>query len=152
MTSDPMLQRIMAAIGDMSGGADGKRSRFAELWEAIGESGDALHRCVLAHYMADLFDDPVRSLAWNQRSLDAALRLTDARMQAALPGQTVAGFLPSLHLNLAQDHERLGDSTAARRHLAEARAGFAALPEGGYGAMIRRGVARLEERLAGVSA
>ena len=143
-----MLQRIMGAIADMSGGADGKRSQFEQLWEEIGESGDALHRCILAHYMADLFDDPATSLAWNQRSLDAALGLTDARMQAALPGQMVAGFLPSLHLNLAQDHERLGDPAAARRHLAAARAGFAALPEGGYGTMIRRGVARLEEKLA----
>ena len=151
MTPDPMLQRIMGAIADM-GGADGRRLRFEELWEEIGEAGDALHRCILAHYMADLFDDPAASLAWNQRSLDAALALTDARLQAALPGQTVAGFLPSLHLNLAQDHERLGDSAAACWHLAEARAGFVALPEGGYATMIRQGVDRLEEKLAGVPA
>jgi hypothetical protein len=149
VTTDPLLLRVMAAIADNSDSAEGKRLRFQALWDEIGASGDALHRCILAHYVADLFEDPAVSLLWNQRSLDAAGELSDARLQAALPGQTVAGFLPSLHLNLAQDHERLGDPAAARRHLNEARSQFSALPEDGYGAMIRRGVVRVEAWLAG---
>lgn len=142
-----MLLRIMAAIADNSDGAEGKQLRFQDLWDEIGESGDALHRCILAHYVADLFEDPAVSLVWNQRSLDAAGELSYARLEAALPGQTVAGFLPSLHLNLAHDYQRLGDPAAARRHLTDARTQLTALPEDGYGTMIRRGVARLEELL-----
>jgi hypothetical protein len=151
MTTDAMLRRILAEIGDVTGDLEGRRQRFQALWDEVGGSGDPLHRCILAHYMADLFEDATASLLWNQRSLDAARELSDDRLRAALPDQTVSGFLPSLHLNLAQDYERLGLPAAARRHLSSARAGFAALPEGGYSAMIQRGVARLEEKLAGGS-
>ncbi|RFS45521.1 hypothetical protein D0Q02_16740 [Micromonospora craniellae] len=57
----------------------------------------------------------------------------------------VRSFLPSLRLNLADAHRRAGDATEARRHLAVT--DLAALPEDGYGTMIRSGVERARQAL-----
>jgi hypothetical protein len=93
------------------------RAAFAEIWAQISDGGDALHRCVLAHYMADVQDDPRQELVWDLRALDAAQSVTDARAAAAGATLPVGGFYPSLHLNLGEDYRRLGDLAQARRHL-----------------------------------
>ena len=145
---DPMMSRIMAAVFDKSGGNE-QRERFAALWNEVGDDGDPLHRCTLAHYAADVESNPRKALVWNHRSLDAVGELSDERLQMTFPTLTVAGFMPSLHLNLAQDYQQLGDPAKATRHLDAAEDGLAVLSEGGYGAMIRRGIARLRETLQG---
>jgi hypothetical protein len=66
MRDDAMMTRIMMAIADKSDDRDGQRVRFQQLWDEIGELGDPLHRCTLAHYAADLEDDPSIALLWNQ--------------------------------------------------------------------------------------
>lgn len=141
-----MMDRIIVAITDHSAG---RRERFRALWEEIGENGDPLHRCTLSHYAADEEPDPADALLWNQRSLSAAGALTDARLRTTFPDLTVAGFRPSLHLNLAQDWFKLGDFAAATRHLDAAMTDLPALGEDGYGAMVRRGIERLREEMAG---
>jgi hypothetical protein len=146
---DPMMNRIMAAIVDNSDGGDGQRARFAALWSEIGEDGDPLHRCTLAHYAADVESDSRTALLWNQRSLDAVRELSDERLQTTFPTLTVAGFMPSLHLNLAQDYQQLGEPAKARSHLDAAEDGLSALSEEGYGAMMRRGIDRLRRTLEG---
>lgn len=50
---------VMAGIGRgielrMAGDHAAARALFAELWDRIGATGDALHRCALAHSMADV--------------------------------------------------------------------------------------------------
>lgn len=147
MSFDATMQAIMDTIADNEAGPDGKRSRFDALWAEIGEAGDPLHRCILAHYMADVQPDPAGALVWDQRALDAARAVDEDDFSAALPGLVLEGFFPSLHLNLAQDLEKLGRVDEARHHLAEARARFDDMPEDGYGKMIRGGVERLEARL-----
>lgn len=57
------------------------------------------------------------------------------------------GFLPSLHLNLADVHHRLGHHAEARVHLASAHSYIDSLDDG-YGAMIRSGITSLQARLA----
>ncbi|WP_280406843.1 hypothetical protein, partial [Nocardia carnea] len=84
------------------------RARLLEIWTAIGVAGDALHRCTLAHYLADLYDDPAQALAWDIRALDAADSLGDDRARQYHASLQVAGFYPSLHLNLADNYRRLG--------------------------------------------
>jgi hypothetical protein len=59
----------------------------------------------------------------------------------------VAAFYPSLHLNLGEDYRRIGDTEAARRHLAQGLAAAGALPDDGYGRMIRGGLEGLSRRL-----
>lgn len=42
------------------------RRVFADVWEQVGgEDGDPLHRCALAHAMADVQDDVHDELTWD---------------------------------------------------------------------------------------
>ncbi|WP_202449685.1 hypothetical protein [Streptomyces sp. SID4917] len=67
------MTRIGQAAMLLHGGdREEARNRFGALWTEIGEAGDPLHRCTLAHYMADTQDDPGDELAWDLRALTAA--------------------------------------------------------------------------------
>jgi hypothetical protein len=114
------------------------RSRFGALWEEIGARGDARHRCLLAHYMADAQDAARDELLWDLRALAAADGVAELR-----------GFCPSLHLGLAADYAKLGRPDAARNHLGRARAACDALADDSFGHGVRVAIGQLEERLAG---
>ncbi|MBW5480660.1 hypothetical protein [Streptomyces bambusae] len=131
-----------------AGDREEARNRLAEIWAEIGEDGDPLHRCTLAHYMADAQDDPGDELDWDLAALAAADGLGDERLARHEPHVAVRAFYPSLHLNLAADYVKLGRPEAARTHLALARDATGALPDDGYGNGVRAAVARLEQRLA----
>jgi tetratricopeptide (TPR) repeat protein len=122
-------------------------ARFAELWAEIGEGGDPLHRCALAHYMADVREDPAEELEWDLRALRAADSLTDERAKTYHASLAVEGFYPSLHLNLGEDYRKLGDVAFAREHLELARAKLDALGENDYAAGIRAALDGLAQRL-----
>jgi hypothetical protein len=59
--------------------------------------------------MADAQDDPTHELAWDLRALEAAQRCSEAEASAYHESLSMAGFMPSLHLNLADVYRRLGD-------------------------------------------
>ncbi|WP_019929635.1 hypothetical protein [Nocardia sp. BMG111209] len=150
-TSAP--DETMAAIGEaVTAGHRGDPARahadLTALWERVGVTGDPLHRCTIGHYLADLCDDPAEALVWDIRALDAADALTDERAQQHDAGLSVAGFYPSLHLNLADNFRRLGSFPAARRHLDAARDRVGILADDGYGSTVRLGIEHLEEALA----
>ncbi|MFD5099208.1 hypothetical protein, partial [Streptomyces albidochromogenes] len=127
-SEDVTMTRIGQAIMLLhAGDREEARNRLAELWEEIGEDGDAFHRCTLAHYMADAQDDAQDELAWDLRALAAADGLTDARVARHDSSVAVRGFYPSLHLNLAADYLKLHRPDAARTHLGHA-AGRAPAP------------------------
>ncbi|MFD5627383.1 hypothetical protein [Streptomyces sp. NPDC127072] len=147
---DAMMTRIGQAIMLHHGGdREEARDRFLGLWSEIGEDGDALHRCTLAHYMADTQDDPSDELAWDLRALSAAEELTDGRIAEHHESLAVRAFYPSLHLNLAADYVKLGRTSAARTHLRRARGAVGSLGDDGYGNGIRAAIGRLELRLDG---
>ncbi|WP_171169235.1 hypothetical protein [Streptomyces sp. I05A-00742] len=147
--TDPMLAEIGRGIElSHSGEREAAGRLFSGLWDVIGATGDALHRCVLAHSMADVQDDPHEELVWDLRALEAADLITDERMQQAGVAGSVAGFYPSLHLNLGDVYRRLGDLDRARDHLARGRAAIGALGDDGYGQMIKKGLDRLGDRLS----
>ncbi|MCX4552423.1 hypothetical protein OG204_04660 [Streptomyces sp. NBC_01387] len=142
------MSRIGQVIMLLHGGdREEARNRFAGLWTEIGESGDALHRCTLAHYMADTQDDPEDELFWDLRALAAADALDDERVGRHDSAVAVRGFYPSLHLNIAADYLKLGRKEAARTHLRRARSATGALADDGYGNGVRAAVDRLEWRL-----
>jgi Tetratricopeptide repeat len=148
--ADQVMERIGEAIALQQRGDQGEAARrFAELWEQIGPDGDPLHRCAVAHYMADAQDDPGEELRWDLRALEAADSLTEERAAAYHPALAVGGFYPSLHLNLAEDYRKLGRLEEAHAHLTSARAAVAELPDDGYGSFVRGGIERLADRLAG---
>ena len=151
--SQPPPDDVMSAIARAQQAAlDGERARarheFAELWERIGPDGDPLHRVTLAHYMADVQDDPNDELEWDQRALAAADALTDDRAKAYHATLAVPGFYASLYLNLAQDYHKLGATKQARENLGSAERASADLPPDGYGDLVRSGIASLRERLS----
>ncbi|QKW64505.1 hypothetical protein HUT15_30410 [Streptomyces sp. NA03103] len=133
-----------------AGDREEARHRFLALWAEIGEHGDPLHRCTLAHYLADTQDDPAEELAWDLRALSAAEELTEDRFADRHEAASAARALyPSLHLNLAADYDRLGHREAARLHLRRARTAAESLAPGRYGAGVRASIDRLELRLDG---
>ncbi|WP_331254339.1 hypothetical protein [Streptomyces halstedii] len=87
-SKDVVMTRIGQAVMLLHGGdREEARNRFGVLWAEIGECGGALHRCTLAHYMADTQDDPEDELAWDLRALASAQGLTGS-------GATGAGTAP----------------------------------------------------------
>ncbi|MEV6955303.1 hypothetical protein [Streptomyces sp. NPDC051183] len=155
-SEDAVMTRIgQAVILLHAGDREEARNRLGEIWSEIGEEGDSLHRCTLAHYLADAQDDPADELAWDLRALTAAERPaegpaegTAAEARRGGPDQAVRVFYPSLHLSLAADYVKLRRPEAARVHLARARAATGALGDDGYGNGVRAAIARLERRLA----
>lgn len=146
--SDAVLTRIGQVVMLLHGGdREEARSRFLDLWAEIGEEGDPLHRCTLAHYLADTQDDPDDELAWDLRALSAAEELTGDRLDRHEGAPAARALYPSLHLNLAADYVRLGRPDAARTHLARARGAADALADDSYGDGVRAAIRRMELRL-----
>lgn len=129
-SDDAVMTRIGQAIMLLHGGdREEARNRFGALWSELGADGDALHRCTLAHYMADTQDDPGDELAWDLRALTAAEGLRAAEGPGGGEGSggaraaehrdtpAVRAFYPSLHLNLAADYLKLQRPESARIHL-----------------------------------
>lgn len=150
MITDPTIIRIGEAVQlGHQGEREAARLAFAEIWDEIGgERGDPLHRCTLAHAMADMQDDVREELVWDLRAMAAADLLTDERVAEAGVTLPVAGLYPSLHLNLSECYRKLGDLDRAREHLEQARATVGALGDDGYGQLIRNGLERIAEQLS----
>ncbi|GAA1694615.1 hypothetical protein GCM10009830_48030 [Glycomyces endophyticus] len=147
--TDPTMDAISRAVAEgQTRDPAGARRTLLGLWAELGAAGDPLHRCTLAHHLADLHPDPAEALAWNVRALDAADALTDERTAAHHPGLAVAGFYPSLHLNLADDYRRLGSFEAAQRHIDAALAHAPALADDPYGQLIGDAITRTAASIA----
>jgi hypothetical protein len=136
------------AIGQQ-GDRAAARALFTEVWEQIGSTGDAFHRCALAHSMADVQDDPADELLWDLRALEAADEVTDERLTSAGVAGSVSGFYPSLHLNLGEVYRKLGDREKAWEHLDRGRAAVGTLGGSDYGKMLSAGLDQLACRLRG---
>lgn len=140
--ADEKMAAITAAIGlGHAGDRAGARAELERLW---GETGDPLHRCTIAHFVADLQDAVADELRWDERALAVAAELTDERAQQHDPSFRVRAFLPSLHLNLADAHRRLGNVPAARHHLTAAEADIDSLPDDDYGRLVRTGMHKIK--------
>lgn len=148
-TADPVMTAITEAVTKgRAGDSDSAREDLRALWATIGSNGDPLHRCTLAHYLADLYDDPAQALTWDVRALDAADAITEQRVQEHHAGLHIAGFYPSLHLNLADNYRRLGSFEAAVDHIDAAREHSSALSDDAYGALVRDAIDGVAEAIA----
>ncbi|MFC8420166.1 hypothetical protein ACFUN7_04615 [Streptomyces sp. NPDC057236] len=145
---DALLTRIgQVVMLHHAGDREEARHRLLGLWAEIGEHGDPLHRCTLAHYLADTQDDPEDELAWDLRALTAAEEVADDRVGGYGESPAVRALYPSLQLNLAADYARLGRPDAARTHLHRARGAARTLADDRYGEGVRAAIRRLEIRL-----
>ncbi|MGV9613099.1 hypothetical protein [Nocardia xishanensis] len=146
--TDTTMDAITHAVGlGRAGDRDTARTLLTDLWTELGPQGDPLHRCTLAHYLADLHDDAAQALTWDVRALDAADSLTDERVRRHHADLNVPGFYPSLHLNLADNYRRLGSFEAAERQIDAARACLHALGNDAYGAMVRTAVEEVAQAI-----
>lgn len=149
MSADPTMEAISAAVVlGRSGDSESARRDLLDIWESIGAAGDPFHRCTLAHYLADLYDDPAEALIWDVRALDAAGELTDERAQQHHGRLQVAGFYPSLYLNLADNLRRLGSFSAATEYVEKAEDRVSVLEDDPYGQMIRSALRGVSEAIA----
>lgn len=91
MITDPTIVRIGEAVQlGHQGERESARLLFAEIWDEIGgEQGDPLHRCTLAHAMADMQDDVRQELA-AQRSPTATGQRSRMRSVRGCAQQTRA--------------------------------------------------------------
>ena len=128
-------------------GGDRVRGRvlLEEAWDLTGPD-DVAQRCVLAHYLADVQDDVEHEVAWDERALAAFATVADADL-APVGIEHAAGMAPSLHLNLGDAYLRQGRVDDAAAQLERAEGTLGALADDGYGALVRRGVAGLADRL-----
>ncbi|WP_153506135.1 hypothetical protein [Cumulibacter manganitolerans] len=137
---------ITAAIAAAQSGDPDGRAVLLRQWAATTPEQHA-HRCVLAHFLADTQRDVLDELAWDQRALAEHAHVTDADL---LPIEVASarGFLPSLHLNVADALRRSGNLQGAGRHLDLALGATDALDDSPYADLVRAGIGRLAERLA----
>ncbi|MGA5898775.1 hypothetical protein [Streptomyces venetus] len=146
--ADAVLTRIgQVVILHHAGDREEARRRLLDLWAEVGAHGDPLHRCTLAHYLADTQDDPADELAWDLRALTAAEEIARDRPASREGALAVRAFYPSLHLSLAADYAGLGQPDAARTHLRRARSAAADLADDSYGEGVRAAIRRWESRL-----
>jgi hypothetical protein len=113
----------------------GARLLFEEAWAA---AGDDYERCVAAHYLARHQDGPEQTLRWNEECLKHADLVGDER---------VAGFYPSLYLNIGHSWEVLGDRQRAGESYRLAEERLCAVPPGPYADMVKDGITRGLERV-----
>jgi hypothetical protein len=146
--TDGVMTAIGAAVEQGRAGEKAHaREALTRLWDQVGSAGDALHRCSIAHYLADLQDAVEDELRWDQRALGAVADLSDERAGRFHESLQVRGFLPSLHLNLADGYRRAGDRDRAGHHLGVARSLAGELPDDEYGSVVRGGIGRVGELL-----
>jgi hypothetical protein len=136
---DDVMARVTAAVQRGRAGERTTARRDLEaMWAEVQRSGgDDFHRCVIAHFLADLQDDAREELLWDERALAAVDGVTDERAREFDESLRVRGFMPSLYLSLADDHRRLGDPDRAREFLGRARATSGALGDDAYGELVR---------------
>lgn len=142
---DPVMAEIaqvqqLALRGERSRAADA----YAQLWEQV-VGGRPLYRITVAHYLADLQDDPGDELKWDVLALDAAAEVDEGHQDAV----AVAPLRASLHVNAAAAMAKLGRSSDARRQLLAAEHNEQFLPSGGYGRLVRSQMRSLRAALDG---
>ncbi len=102
------MENLMTELGAaMTGDPADRRHGLEALWAGI-EPGDHAARCIAAHYIADVQDELDSEVEWDEVALAESARVSDAQLQAVHPSLSVAGFMPSLHLGLADGYRRQG--------------------------------------------
>ena len=131
----------LALGGDQEGGRDALLACWAQTTD-----GNHGQRCVLAHYLADLQASLDDEVAWDELALSEHAQVVDEDL-APVGITSAVALAPSLHLNLGDGYLRQGRVGDARTQLVAGLRAGGALPTDGYGAFIRSGLERLQERI-----
>jgi hypothetical protein len=138
---DPENPVVLLCAEGMRAESAGRAADAAALFERPWAARtDAFEACIAAHYVARHQPSPEDTLHWNREALAHADAVRD---------RSVAGFYPSLYLNLAHSFEVLGDTVPARRCYSLARERLTHLAAGdAYGDLVRRGISEGMARMA----
>ena len=115
---------------ESTGDLAGAKAFFEQAWD---RASDDWEKCVAAHYLARHQSTPEATLQWNEECLRHADLVGD---------DSVAGFYPSLYLNIGHSHEVLGKKQQAIDAYRCAEGLLDSLPPGPYADMVRDGVTR----------
>lgn len=141
---DPFMAAMQAGVSTAdSGDREAGRAMLVKLWSSIDPGGGPFYRCTLAHYLADVVEHPAEALMWDVRALDAADEISEGRDSAIVPGLDIAGFYPSLHLNIADNLRQLSAFDAAERHIGLAKETSPALGNDDYCNWIRESISEV---------
>lgn len=141
MQFDPNNKVIKLCASGMELEAKQQTAEAKKLFlQAWNEATNDFEKFTAAHYVARHQNSVEEKLEWDKTALAFALKIKDEDM---------AANLPSLYLNIAKCYEDLGDIDNARENYATAFSYLKHLPDDGYGKMIRAGVAKGLERVAG---
>ena len=141
---------LEAVTTSLSGDRQRGPTLLLERWaETAGD--DHAHRCVLAHYLADLEPDLDDEIRWDETALAEHAYLMEepgGEGSLAAVGIPAAGAMaPSLHLTHADGDLRRGDIEAAREQVALGQASVGLVGDDGYGTLVRSGLDRLAATL-----
>jgi hypothetical protein len=118
----------------------GRREEAAKLYQDAWDSRtNDYESCIAAHYVARLQSTPEDTLHWNSEALRFAELANDSALRP---------FFPSLYLNLGKSHEDLKNPADARKFYLLAVEAADVLPDGEYGATVKRGIRAGLERIA----
>jgi tetratricopeptide (TPR) repeat protein len=110
---------------------------FMQAWD---ESANDFEKIISAHYVARHQKNVKDKLIWDEMALQLALKMDEESMKTNYP---------SLYLNIAKCYEDLLDFPNARLNYQSALFFANALPDDGYGNMIRSGIQKGMERVTG---
>ena len=113
---------------------EGAKQLFLQAWEA---ATDDLEQSTAAHYVARHQESAADKLKWDEVALSHALKVGNEDIKATYP---------SLYLNIAKGYEDLHEPDKARMYYKLAYSYAGALPDDGYGRMIRGGISNGLER------
>lgn len=112
------------------------RSLFNEAWDIATND---FEKFTAAHYVARHQKTIVDKLQWDKAALQLALKINN---------EVVKEAFPSLYLNIAKCYEDLNDFDNASKNYDLALSFSNALPDNGYGNMIRGGIMNGIQRVA----
>lgn len=146
MAAKSAIDEIYEAVAVLQSGQKREaRQRLLDLWERLKSCALPAERCILAHFLADTEEEARQELDWDLIALQSATGgPSESNAEALTP--ELAGFLPSLHLNVGDAYRRLGDLPAARRHADFGLSWTKELRADGYGDLIKSGLQRLKQR------
>jgi tetratricopeptide (TPR) repeat protein len=133
MNFDPENTVVKLCAQGMQAEAEGEieeaNACFKQAWEAATND---FERFIAAHYCARNQPDPLVNLQWNLDALKYAQAIHD---------ESIKGHYPSLYLNIGKSYETIGDLPSAGTYYQLAADNDTHLPEGGYGNMLKAGIA-----------
>ncbi|MET9328303.1 hypothetical protein [Tsukamurella sp. NPDC003166] len=145
------MENLMTELGAaMTGERAERKQKLESVWVRL-EPSDHASRCIAAHYIADVQGELDAEVEWDEVALAESAHVSDADLQAVHESLSVAGFMPSLHLNLADGYRRQGRFAEASDRLQTSREFDFALdsaPDPAYATVIREGQERLAARIA----